>query len=203
MPTTSRYVRRVGALAAAVALSLALTSCVSDGSTTIASDVAPAPGRTIEATPGAMTDLAGYRIAVVVPDDSAGSDTLLAAVRRFAESSGADLQEFIAPVSSDDPVGEALVEAIDSGADVVVGLGEGVVGVFDFETGKILDQQVLVIGGQLAEPTENVTAVIWPGATAREPSDDESVTIERGVDALAAGVTSIRAGETGVVLSLP
>lgn len=181
------------------ALALTLVACVSDGSTTSASGVAPAPGRTIEATPSSVMDLAGYRIAVVVPD---GSGALLAAAREFAERSGAELLEFAAPAASDDPVGEALAKAVGSGADVVVGLGEGVVGVFDFETGKILDQQVLVVGGQLAEPTENVTAVIWPGATAREPADDESVTVARGMDALATGIASIRAGETGVVLHL-
>jgi beta-galactosidase GanA len=146
-----------------------------------------------------MEDLSGYRIAVVVPDDSEESETLLAAAREFAADSGADLEEYRA-AAGDDPVGDALEQAVD--ADLVVGLGAGVVSVFDFETGKILDQQVLVVGGQLAEPTANVTAVIWPGATSREPAEEESVTVQRGVDALGAGVASIREGVTGVVLHL-
>jgi ethanolamine utilization protein EutA (predicted chaperonin) len=185
-----------------------LTACVADPdgstaqpSTSAAAGALPAPGRTIEASPPAVEDLSGYRIAVVVPDDSEESEALLAAAREFAASSGADLEEYRA-AAGDDPVGDALEQAVGADADLVVGLGAGVVSVFDFETGKILDQQVLVVGGQLAEPTANVTAVIWPGATSREPADEESVTVQRGVDALGAGIASIREGVTGVVLHL-
>ncbi|RWZ52912.1 hypothetical protein ELQ90_02950 [Labedella phragmitis] len=204
MPTSPRPLRRAGALAAAAALAVTLVGCVAGGSTPSGDEagVVPAPGRTIEAAPSAIAELRGYRIAVVVPDDSEASETLLTAARAFADDSGAELVEFAAAVEGDDPIGNALAAALDADADVVVGLGEGVVGVFDFETGKVLHQEVLVIGGQLAEPTENVTAVIWPGATAREPTDDESMTVERGLDAFTVGVTSVRAGVTGVVLSL-
>lgn len=210
MPTPPRLRRRAAALAAAVALVTTLAGCVPDASPeppsaespSAAPEVVPAPGRTVEATPSAVADLTGYRLAVVVPDDSSASDALLTAAREFAASSGADLVEFAAAAAGDDPVGEAFAEAVAADADVVVGLGEAVVAVFDFETGKILDQEVLVVGGQLAEPTENVTAVIWPGATAREPADAESITVERGVAALTAGVMSVRDGVTGVVLSL-
>lgn len=190
-------------------LALALTACVDlsagsspSGSAGAASEVLPAPGRTIPATPSAVPDLTGYRVAVIVPDDSESSETLLGAARAFADDSGAELVEFIAAAEGVDPVGDAFAGAAGSDADVVVGLGEGVIGVFDFETGKNLDQEVLIVGGQLAEPTENVTAVIWPGATAREPADEESITLQRGIDALTAGVVSIRDGVTGVVLSL-
>lgn len=210
--TTSRPARRRGLLVLIVTAALGLTACVPQpgGSperdaatpTSATSEALPAPGRTIEASPSAAPDLRGYRIAVVVADESAPSRALLAGAREFAASSGAELVEFPAAVEGDDPVGEALAGAVDSSADVVVGLGDGVVGVFDFETGKILDQQVLVIGGQLAEPTENVTAVIWPGATSREATVDDSVTVQRGIDALTAGLTSIRDGVSGVVLSL-
>ncbi|RWZ68162.1 hypothetical protein ELQ92_02695 [Labedella populi] len=208
MPTTSHLFRNAAALTVTAVLAVALTGCVSDGSApppvapSSASEVVPVPGRTIPAVPPAVPDLRGYRIAVVVPDDSSASDTLLSSARAFASTSGAELVEFAADTEGDDPVGDAFAAAIGADADVVVGLGEGVIGVFDFETGKILDQEVLVIGGQLAEPTGNVTAVIWPGATAREPTDDESVTVARGIDALSAGIMSIRDGVTGVVLSL-
>lgn len=168
----------------------------------MAGETLPAPGRTIEAAPSAVGDLSGYRIAVVVADDSGESQTLLAAAREFAANSGAELVEFPAPETSDDPLGEVLDGAAGAGADVVVGLGTGVVDVFDFETSKLLDQTFLIIGGQLGEPTENVTAVIWAGATSREPADVDSVTVPRGIDALGAGVTSIREGVTGVVLLL-
>jgi hypothetical protein len=110
--------------------------------------------------------------------------------------------EFQAAAAGDDPVGDAFDQATGAHADVVVGLGDGILDVFDFETGKLLDQQFLIVGGQLAEPTHNVTAVIWPGATSREPGDVGSVTESRGVDALGAGVESIRDGLSGIVLRL-
>jgi hypothetical protein len=205
MPTTPRSVHRAGSLALTFALGLALSACVAapDGSP---DGSLPAPGRTIEASPPSAADLSEYRIAVVVPDDSKESQTLLAATREFAATSGAELVEFAAAAAGDDPgddpVGEALEGAAGADADVVLGLGPGVVGVFDFETGKLLDQEFLVIGGQLAEPTDNVTAVIWPGATSREPLEEESVTVPRAVSALGAGVDSIRAGASGIVLRL-
>lgn len=197
VPTNPRSVSRAGALALIVVLGLALTACVAE-----TDDAPPAPGRTIEASPPAMEDLGEYRIAVVVPDDSDESQTLLAATREFAAGSGAELVEFRAAAAGDDPVGDAFEAAAGAEADVVVGLGEGVIDVFDFETAKLLDQEFLIVGGQLAEPTKNVTAVIWPGATSREPVDEESVTVPRGRDALGTGVDSIRSGVTGTVLRL-
>jgi hypothetical protein len=205
MPTTPRSVHRAGALALTFALGLTLSACVAapDGSP---DGSLPAPGRTIEASPPAAADLSEYRIAVVVPDDSKESQTLLAATREFAATRGAELVEFPAAAAGDDPgddpIGEALDGAAGADADVVLGLGPGVVGVFDFETGKLLDQEFLVIGGQLAEPTDNVTAVIWPGATSREPLEEESVTVPRAVSALGVGVDSIREGASGIVLRL-
>lgn len=217
MSTCLRPLRRAASLLLAAASALALAACVSapdgsyapDGSSvppsTVPSDAAgvlPAPGRTIDAAPPETGDLSGYSIGVVIPDDTEASQTLLDATRAFADASGAELEEFPADPAGDDPVGDALASAVAADTDLVVGLGDGVVGVFDVETSKILDQQVLVVGGQLAEPTENVTAVIWPGATSREPADDGSVTSQRGIDALGTGIESIRAGLTGVVLSL-
>ncbi|GAB3596902.1 hypothetical protein GCM10027408_07210 [Microbacterium tumbae] len=168
----------------------------------------PAPGRTIEATPPPADELSGYRIAVVVPDGSAGSRALLEGIRAFAASSGADLEEFPA-VEGDDPVGAAFEAAVDEEPDLLVGLGEGVADVFNYETPKLLSQQILIVGAQLFEPTANVTAVIWEGATSRGsevgpdgPLDPASVTAQRGADALAAGVASVREGVTGVVLHL-
>jgi basic membrane lipoprotein Med (substrate-binding protein (PBP1-ABC) superfamily) len=197
MPINSRLVPRAGALALIVALGLALTACVGEPEVAL-----PAPGRTIEATASTVQDLGEYRIAVVVGDESPESQTLLAATREFAASSGAELVEFAAAETGEDPVGDAFEEAAGAGADVVVGLGAGVTEVFDFESGKLLDQQFLIVGGQLPEPTHNVTAVIWPGANSREPGDADSVTESRGLDALGAGVASIRDGLSGIVLSI-
>jgi hypothetical protein len=198
MPTNPRPAPRAGAFALIAVLGLALAGCVAEPD-----DALPAPGRTIEASASGVEDLGDYRIAVLVADDSSASQTLLEATREFAAESGAELLEFPAATVGDDPVGDALEGATGADADLVVGLGEGVIDVFDFETGKVLDQEFLIIGGQLAEPTANVTAVIWPGATSRETPDDDSVTVSRGVGALDTGIASIRDGVSGIVLRLP
>jgi hypothetical protein len=178
--------------------------------TDAASEIVPEPGRTIEATPPAsLSGLDGYRIAAITPDASAPSMALLSAAREVASASGADLREFPADEKGEDPVGAALDRALDARPDLIVGLGDGVVDVFSFESAQLLDQQFLVVGAQLAEPTGNVTAVVWDGATSRGSaagSDgelaDTSITEDRGEDALEAGLASIQDGVTGVVLHL-
>jgi hypothetical protein len=178
--------------------------------TDAAHEIVPEPGRTIEATPPAsVSGLGGYRIAAIVPDTSATSVALLSAARAVASASGASLREFPVDEEGADPVGAALDRALDARPDLVVGLGDGVVDVFSFESAQLLDQQFLVVGAQLAEPTGNVTAVVWDGATSRGSaagSDGElsaaSVTEGRGADAFEAGLASIQDGTTGVVLRL-
>lgn len=213
---SSRRPPAVGIFAAVAVCSLLLTACTAAAPdpaddeavapTSPASEVLPAPGRTIEAVPEEPADLHGYRIAVVVPDDTRSTQNLLVAAREFAADTGATIAEFAAPPRDADPVGTALADAVASEPDLVVGLGDGVVPVFDIETAKILAQQVLIVGAQLVEPTDNVTAVIWDGATSREAEPDagrESVTTERGRDAFAVGIASVLDDVTGVVLQLP
>lgn len=174
-----------------------------------APEVVPEPGRTIEATPPAAADLDGYRLAAIIADDSATSAELLTSVRSVASDTGAELREFSADDAGEDPVGAALAEALESDPDVIVALGAGTVDVLSFESAQLLDHQFLVVGAQLPEPTDNVTAVVWGGATSRGSAasadgelDVASVTAERGEDALEAGLASIQAGTTGVVLHL-
>src|SRR3546814_4544349 len=62
-------------------------------------DIVPEPGRTIAATPpsaGGAQSLAGYRIAVVAPQDPATAGALLEGTRGFAGRTGAELVEFVA-----------------------------------------------------------------------------------------------------------
>lgn len=190
-------------LAAAV-----LTGCSAEAPASTPS-VVPEPGRTIEATaPETAGDLAGMRLAAVVPDDAA-AETLLAAARRIAEAGGAEWEEFPAAQPGEEGVAAALSDAEAAGADVVIGLGAGAAEAFTYETPQLLAQDFLLVGAQLAEPTDNVTAVIWDGATSRGSAapadgelDDGAVTPERGEDAVAAGLASIRDDATGIVLHL-
>lgn len=224
MPSPRRFLRPpVGlALATALVASAALAGCApaSAGAdrgpaappSSAAYEIVPEPGRTIAATPppggGPQPSLTGYRIAVVVPADPAAADALLEGTRGFAGRTGAEVVEFVA--SAPGGIDAAFGGALDAGADLVVGLGEPTVDVFSFETALWPGQQFLLVGAQLPEPTENVTAVIWEGATSRGsaasadgPLDDSAITAARAADALAVGVDSVRARTTGVVLALP
>jgi hypothetical protein len=208
MITTERtLLRRLAGLA--LAACAILTGCAPqvepDSRPTEGADaIKPEPGRTIAATPPEIVEaLEGYRIAVVTRDDSASS-ALLDAARRFAQERRAHLLEFRAGTPDIDGVDAALDRALATNPDLIVGLGAGVVDLFSFETSQLLERQFLIVGAQLAEPTDNVTAVIWDGATSRGSAasadgalDGGVVTEERGIDALAVGVASIHAGVTG------
>src|SRR5690606_19907845 len=59
--------------------------------------VVPEPGRTIEAAPPADAgDIAGWVVAVVVPNDDEATQTLRAAAREVGERAGARTLEFVA-----------------------------------------------------------------------------------------------------------
>lgn len=217
----SRRRRRAALVVAAGASALLLAACVAvephdpaapptgaAPAPTGTLSAVPAPGRTIDVTPNGSPDTRGSQIAVVVPDDGEATRTLRAAVRAFAEQNGLLLEEFVAP-AGDAGVDGAFADAVAAEPDVVVGLGEGVVDVFAYETAQWLDLQFLLLGAQTAEPTSNVTAVVWNGATSRgsgAPADGEldagSVTASRAGDAIASGLSSVSEGVTGVVLHL-
>ena len=218
MTTTRRYLLSL-VTGLALAASTILTACAPSGvpdprdtasPTGEAQAIVPEPGRTIPATPTETLEaLGGYRIAVVTRDNSPSSTALLDAARRFAQERDAALLEFPADVPDIDGVDAALDRALDADPDLIVGLGAGVVDLFSFKTAQLLEREFLVVGAQLAEPTDNVTAVIWEGATSRGSAasadgtlDDGTFTEERGFDAFAVGVASVDAGVTGVVLHL-
>ena len=76
-------------------------------------------------------------------------------------------------------------------------------------TANHLDQQFLVVGAELAEPTHNVTAADWTGASFRGEGlgtsstyDPASFTPERARDAVRAGVAAVLSGLTGIVIWL-
>jgi len=171
--------------------------------------VVPEPGRTIEAAPPADAgDIAGWVVAVVVPNDDEATQTLRAAAREVGERAGARTLEFVAD-GGGAGIDAAFEEALAAEADVVIGLGDATSDVFSYLTSQWLDQQFLIVGAQLPEPTANVTAVIWPGATSRgsgAPADGEldaaGTTPARAAEAVAAGLDAVAGGTTGVVLSL-
>lgn len=218
-------IRRLSGIAAGLALALALVACTGgdpnvgqptavpspSAAATASSDASahPAPGRTVEATPPAQFEnLRGVRIATVVPDAGLASQALQAGMRAIADQYGLVVEEFVA-ADGPMPVDAAVATALATEPHVVVGLGEGAVDAIAYASSQYLDQDFLLIGAQSAEPTSNVTAVIWGGATSRgsgapgdDASDEASVTSARAGEAIASGLGSVLTGVSGIVLHL-
>lgn len=170
----------------------------------------PAPGRTVEAVvPAHAVDLRGVRIAVVIPDEGATSRALQEGLRGFAEVNGLVVEEFVATGDAAS-VDAAFAQALEAEPHIVVGLGAGAVDVFAYNSSQWLDQDFLLLGAQVAEPTSNVAAVVWEGATSRGSGapadgdlDDTAVTPSRAAEAVSVGLATVMSGESGIVLHLP
>jgi len=166
-----------------------------------AATMAPSPGSWLDARPSA-----GYRVVLLTMGDAPGTVTMTDAVRSWARDVGADLREVRAGV---DPI-PAISEAIGLKPDVVMSAGDGLVDPLAIVTASHLDQPFLVLGGELAEPTENVLAVDWDGAGFRGEGlgqathhDPASFTPARCRDAVTAGVAALLSGQSGVVVWVP
>lgn len=115
----------------------------------------PSPGSWVGARPAAR-----LRVVLLTMGDEAATVTMTDAVRAWAREVGADLREVRA---GNDPI-PAITQAIDMHADVVMSAGDALVDPLAIVTASHLDQPFLVLGGELAEPTQNVLAVDWAGA---------------------------------------
>ncbi len=170
----------------------------------------PTPGGTVTPEPGSWSDVRpgrGYRVALLSSGYDEATATLVAAVRAWAAESGVSLKT----VTVADPAAsiDGIVEAMSLGPDLVVTAGDTLVDPLAVVTANHLDRQFLVLGAQLPEPTSNVTAVVWQGASSRgsevlPPSGDDpaAVTPERAATAVRAGVAGVLSGLTGIVVWL-
>ncbi|MFJ6652008.1 BMP family ABC transporter substrate-binding protein [Microbacterium sp. NPDC091313] len=170
----------------------------------------PAPEATIAPAPGswqAAADAHGMSVTVLALAGDADGDAIALAATQWAEASGARVR--IDRVADADALEAAAVDAAGA-VDLVVGAGPRTVDVLSLTTAQLLEQPFLVIGAQLAEPTENVTAVIWPGAGFRGTgissdgsSETGAITVDRAGVALAAGTAGVRWDLSGIVIQLP
>lgn len=166
-----------------------------------AATMTPSPGSWVGARPAA-----GLRVVLLTMGEEASTATMTDAVRSWAREVGADLREVRAGA---DPI-PAITQAIDMHADVIMSAGDGLVDPLAIVTASHLDQPFLVLGGELAEPTQNVLAVDWAGAGFRGEDlgqaahhDPASFTPDRCRNAVAAGVTALLSGQNGVVVWIP
>ncbi|WP_214108257.1 hypothetical protein [Acrocarpospora catenulata] len=176
----------------------------------IAPSTTPVPEATITPRPGSWSDVhpsKDYRVVLLTTGDDQPTRTLVAAVEEWAEEEDVDLRTVVADHPYD--LVPSITEAIDMGPDLIVSAGNGFVDPLALVSPSHLAQQFLVVGAELAEPTHNVTAVDWSGASFRGEGLGMSSTYEpasftpaRCAAAVRAGVAAVLNDLTGIVIWL-
>ncbi|WP_445152553.1 hypothetical protein [Baekduia sp. Peel2402] len=213
--------RRCALLAAAVALAAA--GCGSDDWSsphakpsavgTLAAgftdpDAPPTPEATIKPRPGSWNDVRpskGYRVVLLRAGEDAPTRTLAKAVQKWAGQVDASLKTVTAKGSHE--YVPSITDAMNLKPDLIIAVGNALVDPLALVTANHLSQQFLVIGAEVAEPTHNVTAADWVGASYRGEGldlasayDPKTFTAERAGRAVRAGVAAVLHGITGIVL---
>src|SRR5207342_1698751 len=101
---------------------------------------------------------------------------------------------------------DGIVQAMDLRPDLVICAGHALVDALALVTASHLDRQFLVVGAQLPEPTVNVTAAIWRGASSRGREipntalsfDPDAFRPAHAAAAIRAGVASVLSNLTGI-----
>ena len=151
----------------------------------------------------------GYRVVLLTSGVAdAAASTLASAVTQWAAAEGVSLKTVT--VTTPARAIDAIVEAMDLGPDLIVSTGAEFVDPLAVVSASHLDRQFLIVGAQLPEPTGNVTAAVWEGASSRgsevadtsTSSDPDAVTPEQADAAVRAGVASVLSDLTGIVIWL-
>jgi hypothetical protein len=167
----------------------------------------PSPEATLAPEPGSWSDVhpaPGYRVVLLSTGDDVPTTTLVQAVRDWADDEQVALETVV--VDDGDYVG-GITSAMSMHPDLIISAGDALVDPLAVVTANHLDEQFLVIGAEVAEPTHNVTAVDWTGASFRGEGlgtsstyDADSFTPARSGAAVRAGVAAVLNGVTGIVL---
>ena len=168
----------------------------------------PSPEATISPEPGSWDGVRpapGYRVVLLTAGTDAPTRVSAQAVTSWAEQQDVSLRTITA--ASTDPYIPSITSALDLAPDLVVCVGNDLVDALTLVTANHLDQQFLVVGAELAEPTANVTAANWTGASFRGEGlrsatafDPATFTAERVGRAVRAGVAAVLHGQTGIVI---
>jgi hypothetical protein len=166
------------------------------------------PESTATPSPGSWEGVGapkGYRVVLLTAGDDQQTKTLVAAIEDWAKAEDVSLKRVTATKPSQ--YISRITEAIELKPDLVVSAGNGLVDPLALVTASHLEQQFLVVGAELAEPTENVTAADWTGASFRGEGlgmastyDPASFTPERAGRAVRAGVAAVLNHLTGIVV---
>lgn len=170
----------------------------------------PSPEATITPRPGSWAGVhpsKDYRVVLLTAGDDAPTKALVTAVKQWAEEEHVDLRTVVADDAHD--LVPSITRALEMAPDLIVSAGDTLVDPLALVTPSHLSQQLLVVGAELAEPTHNVTAVDWPGASFRGEGlgtssayDPDSFTAERCHAAIRAGVAAVLNDLTGIVVWL-
>jgi hypothetical protein len=170
----------------------------------------PAPEATITPRPGSWDGVhpsKGYRVVLLSAGEDAPTKALVGAVKKWADAEDVSLKT----VTATHPVDfvPRIRTAMDMRPDLIISAGNGLVDPLALVTANHLDQQFLIIGAEVAEPTVNVTAADWTGASFRgeglgmpDAYDPATFTHERATRAVRAGVAAVLNGITGIVIRL-
>ncbi|MGI5214985.1 hypothetical protein [Plantactinospora sp. CA-290183] len=174
------------------------------------SSAKPTPEGTVTPRPGSWTGVhpsKDYRVVLLTTGADNPTKALVTAVEDWAEDEEVDLRTVAAKDAQD--LLPSIVRAIEMGPDLIVSAGNDLVDPLALVTASHLSQQFLVVGAELAEPTHNVTAVDWSGASFRGEGlgasstyDAGSFTAERCATAIRAGVAAVLNDLTGIVVWL-
>jgi hypothetical protein len=170
----------------------------------------PPPEGTITPQPGSWSAVhppRGFRVVLLTAGAEAPTITLVKAVQQWARAEHVRLNTVA--VTKPSRFVDGIVEAIEHKTDLVIAAGHPLVDALALVTASFLDQHFLVLGAQLPEPTVNVTAVIWPGASSRGREIPDTLsfqpaafTRERADAAIRAGVASVLHDLTGIVIRI-
>src|SRR5258705_7120265 len=86
-------------------------------------------------------------------------------IKAWAEDEHVDFRTVVADDAHNLVPG--ITKAVEMGPDLIISAGNGLIDPLALVTASHLPQQFLVVGAELAEPTHNVTAVDWSGASFR------------------------------------
>ncbi|REF97459.1 hypothetical protein DFJ67_3457 [Asanoa ferruginea] len=169
---------------------------------------APTPEATITPEPGSWNGIhpaKGYRVVLLTAGDDGPTKALVTAIEGWAEDEHVDLRT----VRAGSDVVPSITKAIDMGPDLIVTAGNNLIDPLALVTASHLAQKFLVVGAEVAEPTHNVTAVDWSGASFRGEGlgasstyDATSFTPERCAAAIRAGAAAVLTNLTGIVIWL-
>jgi hypothetical protein len=168
----------------------------------------PPPAATFTPGPDSWTDVdppTGFRVTLVAAGKDPAEAVVVSAVTAWATAESVDLDVVTVKRPADNLAD--LSAAITDEPDLIVSVGNSLIDAMALVTASAPERRFLILGGEIAEPTFNVTAVDWTGAEFRgeglgQPTtyDPASFTPERSDRAIRAGVAAVLTNWSGLVV---